>query len=96
MNAIATEREFNASSMFLGRGRPDIADVTDPSRWQWASGWTATPEPFPTWSSDIASARPVRHPSGRLASARSRWARPTVLVLSTSNFGTTSTPVFFA
>jgi hypothetical protein len=35
--AIATDREFNASSLVLGRTRPDPADVTDPSRWQWAT-----------------------------------------------------------
>lgn len=34
---IASEREFNASVMLMGRSRPDVADLTDPSRWQWVS-----------------------------------------------------------
>lgn len=57
--AIATEREFNASSLILGRTRPDIADMTDPAKWQWAAGWRAVPTPFPNWSSSIAQATPI-------------------------------------
>jgi hypothetical protein len=57
--AIATEREFNASSLILGRSRADIADMTDPAKWQWASGWKAVPSPFPNWSSSIAQATPI-------------------------------------
>jgi hypothetical protein len=38
--AIATEREFNADTLIIGRARPDVAEMTDPSRWQWLSGWT--------------------------------------------------------
>jgi hypothetical protein len=58
--AIATEKEFNASTLILGRSRPDIADVTDPSRWQWASGWQAgLAQPWPTWTRSIADAKPI-------------------------------------
>jgi hypothetical protein len=57
--AIASEREFNASSLILGRSRADIADMTDPAKWQWASGWKAVPSPFPNWSSSIAQATPI-------------------------------------
>lgn len=57
--AIATEREFNASHLILGRSRSDIADMTDPARWQWASGWKAVPQPFPDWSRSIADAKPI-------------------------------------
>jgi hypothetical protein len=57
--AIATEREFNASYLILGRSEADIADMTDPSKWQWASGWKAVAQPFPNWSSSIASATPI-------------------------------------
>ena len=28
--AIASEREFNASSLIIGRSRPDVADMTNP------------------------------------------------------------------
>jgi hypothetical protein len=36
--AIGTPREFNASSLVLGRVRPGIQNITDPARWQWFAG----------------------------------------------------------
>ena len=58
--AIATEREFNASTMIMGRSRTDIADMTDPSRWQWLTGWAATVEgQYPTWSNSFGAALPI-------------------------------------
>ncbi len=57
--AISTEQEFNASTLILGRSRGDIADVTDPARWQWASGWTPTPSAWPVWSSSSSAAQPI-------------------------------------
>lgn len=58
--AIATEREFNANSLILGRSRADVADITDPSRWQWASGWVPfTPDRMPVWSNSISNAQPI-------------------------------------
>ena len=47
--AIASEREFNASTLIIGRSRPDPADITDPSKWQWATGW------LPNTRADVAS-----------------------------------------
>jgi hypothetical protein len=38
--AIASEREFNASELFMGRTRPHRADITNPARWQWVSGFS--------------------------------------------------------
>ena len=38
--AMATEREFNATNLIMGRSRPDVADMTDPTKWQWVSGLT--------------------------------------------------------
>jgi hypothetical protein len=55
--AIGTEREFNASTLLLGRARADIADLTDPAKWQWLSGWTPSAEP--TFSSNLTSAIPA-------------------------------------
>lgn len=49
--AIATEREFNASTLILGRAKADIADITNPSRWQWSAGTH--------WTHSIAQAQPV-------------------------------------
>jgi len=58
--AIGTEREFNASTMLMGRARPDVADLTDPSQWQWVSGWTKqNGELWPEFSNSLASAVPV-------------------------------------
>ena len=58
--AIATEREFNASQMIMGRARPDVSDLTNPAQWQWVSGWTTeNGEPWPVYSSSLAGAIPV-------------------------------------
>jgi len=59
--AIATEREFNASTMIMGRSRPDVADITNPARWQWVSGWTTSSngQLWPVYSSSVAGAVPV-------------------------------------
>ncbi len=58
--ALATEREFNASRLIMGRARPDIADLTDPSKWQWLSGWTErSGTPWPLFSASFASAFPI-------------------------------------
>jgi hypothetical protein len=58
MYAISTEREFNASRLLLGRVPMGVANVTDPTKWQWyagsppGSGGAATQQ----WSSSIAAA----------------------------------------
>jgi hypothetical protein len=58
--AIASEREFNATRLIMGRSRPDIADMTDPSRWQWVSGWRRYEGlPWPAFSSSFAAAVPI-------------------------------------
>ncbi|MGI8410958.1 MAG: hypothetical protein ACR2LV_00310 [Solirubrobacteraceae bacterium] len=58
--AIATEREFNASRIIMGRSRPGVADMTDPAHWQWVSGWTPyRGQRYPVYSSSFAAAVPV-------------------------------------
>jgi hypothetical protein len=58
--AIATEREFNASSLIMGRSRPDVADMTDPSQWQWVSGVsTQGGQSVPAFTSAVTGAAPV-------------------------------------
>jgi hypothetical protein len=54
--AIASEREFNASKLILGRARADVADIPDPSRWQWLSGWQ---NGWPVYTSSVAAAVPI-------------------------------------
>jgi hypothetical protein len=58
--AIATEREFNASTLILGRARADIKDITNPSRWQWSSGTQVVHRKTTTvWTNSISRARPI-------------------------------------
>jgi hypothetical protein len=59
--AIGTEREFNASNLILGRVRPGVQNITDPSRWQWFAGFTAAAggQLSPNWASSPTSAAPV-------------------------------------
>jgi hypothetical protein len=55
--AIATEREFNASRLILGRSHPD---VPDPSAWQWASGFQELDgQPSPIWSGSLKQSVPI-------------------------------------
>jgi len=58
--AIATEREFNAANLILGRAKADIADLTDPSQWQWLGGWsTQNGETTPVFTSSLSGAVPL-------------------------------------
>lgn len=57
--AIASEREFNASTLIMGRA-PANASLTDPASWQWASGFAAGGE-VALWSSSFASATPIMY-----------------------------------
>jgi hypothetical protein len=58
--AINSEREFNASTLILGRSLPAIADVTNPADWQWLSGWQQYDgQSMPVWSSSVSAAVPV-------------------------------------
>jgi hypothetical protein len=52
--AISSEREFNASHLFVGRTRPGPANVTDPARWEWFDGKDGDQ---PRWRSDLGAAR---------------------------------------
>ena len=54
--AIATEREFNATKLILGRSVADAADITDPSKWQWLTGWQGS---WPVFNPAFMEAQPV-------------------------------------
>ncbi len=54
--AIGTEREFNASKLILGRTRPGVANLTDPTRWEWYAGAQTTGSSQAGWSSSLGSA----------------------------------------
>jgi hypothetical protein len=58
--AINSEREFNASTLILGRSQPGIANMTNPANWQWLSGSQQDDgQTVPVWSSSVSAAQPV-------------------------------------
>jgi hypothetical protein len=58
--AIATEREFNATRLIMGRTPADRDAMTDPDHWQWLAGWTgAGSARTPVFSSSLAAATPI-------------------------------------
>jgi hypothetical protein len=58
--AIATEREFNATRLVLGRSRTSVAAITDPEQWQWLSGWSGNgANRSPVFSSSLGAAAPI-------------------------------------
>ncbi len=57
--AIATEREFNATNLILGRSRPDVANMTNPAAWQWQTAWTSASKAWPIFTSSFSAATPI-------------------------------------
>jgi hypothetical protein len=91
--AIATEREFNASTLILGRARADTADITNPSRWQWAAGSSnADGQEAPTWSSSISKAKPVLTWSDHITYPRMSYDAALHRYLLTFTYSYASTP----
>jgi hypothetical protein len=75
--AIGSEREFNASTLILGRARPDVAGMTDPAQWQWASGWTQQDGlQWPVFSSSVASAVPIIDWAGHITYPQMAYDSP--------------------
>jgi hypothetical protein len=75
--AIASEREFNANTLILGRARPNVADLTDPTHWQWASGWTQYEGlPWPEFSSSLTSAVPILDWTGHISYPQMAYDAP--------------------
>jgi len=92
--ALATEREFNAGGMIMGRSRPDVAGMTDPSRWQWVSGWTSSSDgqPWPVYSSSPASAVPVMSWGSHITYPQMAYDSPIHRYLLTFTYSYGSTP----
>ncbi len=58
--AINSEREFNASTLILGRTLPGVATMTNPATWQWLAGWQQSDgHTLPVWSSAVQAAMPI-------------------------------------
>jgi hypothetical protein len=106
--AIATEREFNADTLIIGRSRPDVADMTDPARWQWLSGWTdrdglnwpARPDPdtmrWPVFSSSFEHAESILSWKGHLTYPQMAYDSPLhrYLLTFTYSYGQTTPGVW--
>jgi len=90
--AISTEREFNASTLLLGRSRPDVADMTNPAKWQWASGWEPTPTPWPNWSSSLTAAQPILSWPGHITYPRMSFDPGLRVYLLTFTYSYATTP----
>jgi hypothetical protein len=54
--AIANEREFNASQLYLGRVRPTRRQVPNPDAWRWSNG---TDRGQPLWRRNLNLAQPI-------------------------------------
>ena len=77
VNAIGTEREFNATNVIMGRSRPDPGSMTDPSQWQWVSGWTRQGGvPWPTFSSALTDAVPIASWPGHITYPQMAYDAP--------------------
>ncbi len=75
--AIATEREFNATRLIMGRSRPDVADMTDPTKWQWQSGWqSVNGVPWPVYSASLSAAMPIADWPGHITYPQMSYDAP--------------------
>jgi hypothetical protein len=54
--AIANEREFNASNIYLGRVRSGPSRVSDPKAWRWSNGLTSDGA---GWRRSLSLAKPI-------------------------------------
>jgi hypothetical protein len=55
--AIGTEREFNASTLVLGRVKPEVTTITDPASWQWFGGYAQSgSSSVPVWTPSLTGA----------------------------------------
>ena len=90
--AIASEREFNASRLIMGRSRPDVADMTDPAKWQWVSGWTTqNGMKWPLFSDSLSSAVPIVSWASHITYPQMAYDSPLHRYLLTFTFSYSST-----
>jgi hypothetical protein len=91
--AIASEREFNANTLILGRTRPDVAEMIDPAQWQWVSGWTTQGGvPWPVFSSSLQSAVPILSWSSHITYPQMSFDSPIHRYLLTFTYAYSPTP----
>ncbi len=87
--ALATDREFNASGLIMGRSRPDVAAMTDPSKWQWIS---AMPGGVPQFGSDVTAAAPIASWPGHITYPQMAYDSPLHQYLLTFTWSYGATP----
>ena len=91
--ALATEREFNATTLFMGRSRPDVADLTDPAGWQWVAGWSGQPgASSPVYSDTFAAAVPIMTWASHITYPQMAYDSPIHRYLLTFTYSYYSTP----
>jgi hypothetical protein len=90
--AIGTEREFNASTLVIGRARPDIADLTDPAKWQWLSGFSDGSTGQPVFSSQGTAPAPIVSWASHITYPQMAYDAPLHRYLLTFTFQYASTP----
>ena len=92
--AIGTPREFNASSLVLGRVRPGVENVTDPARWQWFAGLQTDSDRHRSlrWSSTLGSAAPVFRWGSHITYPQMTYDKPLRRYLLTFTYSYSSQP----
>jgi hypothetical protein len=91
--AHATEREFNASRLVIGRAKPGVANITDPAHWQWISGWTKVGGlSLPVWSSSLKAAIAVISWPSHITYPQITYDAPLGRYLLTFTYSYASTP----
>ena len=87
--AVATDREFNANGLIMGRSRPDVASMTDPSKWQWIS---SMPGGVPQFGSDVTRASPIASWPGHITYPQMAYDSPLHQYLLTFTWSYGATP----
>jgi hypothetical protein len=91
--AIGTPREFNASSLVLGRVRPGVQNITDPARWQWFAGAQSdNGHRSVRWSRTLGSAAPVFRWAAHITYPEMTYDKPLGRYLLTFTFSYSSQP----
>jgi len=92
--AIGTEREFDAFGVMLGRVRPGVSNLTDPTRWQWFAGFRRVGggTGSPVWVSSPAAATPVISWSSHMTYPQMTYDAPLHRYLLTFTYSYSSRP----
>jgi hypothetical protein len=87
--AIATEREFNATQLILGRSRAAVADVVDPEKWQWMRGWQ---DNWPVFWGSTKAAMPILSWPGHITYPQMAYDSPIHRYLLTFTYSYAAAP----